>query len=215
MFQKVFFSSKARLTGEIVSPLSGFSSNGGFPLTSLVFNYPQFEKYLESANARRSELIQKKYQRDHQSQIASMKDYVNQNAWSLIKSEHNSSIDKDFTFDSVDSANEFINNMKEKCDELDHHPCWTFRVNHNTNKHLLNINLTSHFANNNVTDKDYELASYLTREYESMNKRSFYRKYKSIIDASLSIATAYLFFCVGMQFYKNSGRRGEYLKSVY
>ena len=39
----------------------------------------------------------------------------------------------------------FMNLIKDKCDELDHHPEWTLSDN------ILKIRLTSHFNKNNVS----------------------------------------------------------------
>jgi hypothetical protein len=57
----------------------------------------------------------------------------------------------------------FINLVKDKCDQIDHHPEWSVHDNQ------LDVKLTSHYLGNKVGDKDWELAAYMSQYYNERN----------------------------------------------
>ena len=56
-------------------------------------------------------------------------------------------------------ALQYLQNVREICNEMDHHPEWTL------NNNILEVRLTSHFVNNNVSDTDYALAANFSEIY--------------------------------------------------
>ena len=97
------------------------------------------------------------------------KEILKDNNWKFIINENHSSIENIFIFNSNYEAIEFINLVKEKCDEIDHHPFWVLEKLSN-NKTSLNVNLTSHFNNNNITDKDIFIGAFMTYNYNYLKK---------------------------------------------
>ncbi len=65
-----------------------------------------------------------------------------------------------FTFKNNLIAIKFLDKVRNSCNELDHHPEW------NLNNNILDVKLTSHFNKNNVSEKDYRLASLLSVQYD-------------------------------------------------
>jgi 4a-hydroxytetrahydrobiopterin dehydratase len=78
--------------------------------------------------------------------------------WTLA--EDNSCMTKSFHFASFEDANIFVQAVGHIADKKDHHPEWSTA---NGGKTLV-VRLTSHFADNTVTRKDFELG-------EAMNKQ--------------------------------------------
>ncbi len=66
--------------------------------------------------------------------------------------ENTSQLEKTFTFDSFESAMQFMQKASLTISELDHHPTWTNTYNR------IHIVLSTHDAGNTVTQKDWELA---------------------------------------------------------
>ena len=56
-------------------------------------------------------------------------------------------------------ALKYLQNVREICNEMDHHPEWTL------NNNILEVRLTSHFHKNNVSDTDYALAANFSEIY--------------------------------------------------
>ena len=83
--------------------------------------------------------------------------------------------------------------MKDKCDELDHHPQWSLTSNHSKNTYTLKIVLTSHFAKNNITGKDYELGAFLSEEFNRLSKTSLIRKYSRFFQIASAALLIWLF----------------------
>ena len=65
-----------------------------------------------------------------------------------------------FNFSSNLEAVKFLQNVREVCNEKDHHPEWTL------NNNILEVKLTSHFKRNNVTETDYALAAEFSEIFE-------------------------------------------------
>ena len=61
---------------------------------------------------------------------------------------------KVFHFSSFEQAMGWMQLASKKISEMDHHPEWTNTYN------TIKIKLSTHSANNTVTEKDYELANY-------------------------------------------------------
>jgi hypothetical protein len=57
-----------------------------------------------------------------------------------------------------------MNNLKDKVNEINHHPEWSL-----LNNNILSIKLTTHDNNNNISVLDYELAAIISTEYENCN----------------------------------------------
>ena len=68
---------------------------------------------------------------------------------------------KSFHFDSFGEAQAFCQNVRNACNEKDHHPEWSCADGGRT----VHVTLTSHFAGNKVTRLDYELAEALNDSY--------------------------------------------------
>ena len=68
---------------------------------------------------------------------------------------------KSFHFDSFGEAQAFCQNVRNTCNEKDHHPEWSCADGGRT----VHVTLTSHFAGNKVTRLDYELAEALNDSY--------------------------------------------------
>ena len=137
------------------------------------------------------------------------KEISEQSDWILIKNEakKTSSIQTTFIFKEENLALEFISLVKEKCDEIDHHPSWTYEANSLTYKYTVTVNLTSHFAQNNVTEKDYELAAYLSYEYERMKVFMFKGELRKMIHLSAFVGFTLFLYSYGLSKYKNSDIR--------
>lgn len=70
---------------------------------------------------------------------------------------------------------QFVDKMRPKCNELDHHPEWQIINN------VIKVKLTSHFNNNNVSAKDYELAAYFALSYDDSCGLASYQPYLSYL----------------------------------
>ena len=57
-------------------------------------------------------------------------------------------------------ALKYLKNVREICNEMDHHPEWTL------NNNILEVRLTSHFNKNNVSGTDYALAAEFSEIYD-------------------------------------------------
>jgi hypothetical protein len=57
----------------------------------------------------------------------------------------------------------YVNLVKDKCDQLDHHPDWSI------NDNILDVKLTTHYIGNKVSDKDWELAAFMSQYYNERN----------------------------------------------
>jgi pterin-4a-carbinolamine dehydratase len=131
-------------------------------ITRRLFDYNGYRQSLDNSLPERYVITNQKYLNDlaaiqnNQKEIA-MRDWaLNEN-----KEQKTSALQREFNFDSRDDALNFMNVVKGKFDELDHHPEWVLNQNNG-----VSLRLTSHFNNNNVTPKDYELAAYLSQQYE-------------------------------------------------
>ncbi len=162
-----------------------------------IINYPAFRENTLTK-------IKAKYEKENLRQINedkktldNEKAYIIQEKWSFHSTNEgkNSSIERIFNFSSNYRAQEFINYVKDKCDEIDHHPCWTIS-NHN-NETLLKINLTSHFAGNNITNMDIHLAAYMTYHYINTLKSTPDRCKRLTISLVLNvIAGSFIFYII-------------------
>jgi len=94
--------------------------------------------------------------------------------------------------------------IKDKCEEIDHHPEWSLG-----NDNVLRVRLTSHFLNNKISQKDYELAAFISHKYEEKGDYSFkYNKtVQRLVSYSFSGVVALLSFAVFYYSYVNFKRR--------
>jgi pterin-4a-carbinolamine dehydratase len=144
-----------------------------FHLCNYLFNYPlyinnvksNFDKIFQINNER--SLADLQSIRDNMKAIA-MRD------WKLEENKSNkaSALVREFDFQSQQDALIFMNLLKTKCDEMDHHPEWTLQSNGVQNQSLLKVTLSTHDKGNSVTFKDYELAAIMSYNYE---EKEFYK----------------------------------------
>lgn len=76
---------------------------------------------------------------------------------------------KTFDFPTPDHAHFFVNEVSKFCTSSDHHPEWSMIGNKS-----IRVNLTSHFAGNKVSLKDYELAQKMNQVFSSAKSHNQY-----------------------------------------
>lgn len=191
---KTFFASKFQFTHDFITPFTQFSNQGSISIGNYMINYPAYKGILEKSNENKTKAQKQKDDNNANKNIFQrQREILEQSDWKLInnKEDNTSSIEKVFNFSEESYALEFISLVKDKCDELDHHPSWIYKANQIDKLYVITINLTSHFNNNQVSDKDYELGSYLQYEYEQLTilfNKSYIRK---IVGFSLSALTIF------------------------
>ena len=89
--------------------------------------------------------------------------------WELA--EDNGFLRKTFNFSTPDNAHYFVNQVSTVCSKTDHHPEW--KMIGNT---TIEVYLTSHFAGNKVSIKDYELAEQMNKIEKSAKSYNQYTK---------------------------------------
>lgn len=205
---KTFFNSKFKFLSHISSGMTIGSLNST-NIGNYFINYPEYQKSLKSQH-------QEKFKLEEKSQINNFllvdkryKEIAEQTNWKLISDSGNntSSIEKVFLFNEEKYALEFISLMKDKCDEIDHHPSWTFNSNNSTKTYSINVNLTSHFAKNNVTEKDYEMAAYMSYEYEKLMSLYKDSKFRTMISLSSTVLFFLFIFSYGFSKYNKEKKR--------
>ena len=147
------------------------SSTNSLNITHMANYFINYGQYLQE----KDRLIAEKYQRDNLRVLEDLKEIqahqkkIAEKNWALYeeKEAHKSYLHRELKFSSAEESLLFINLVKDHCEELDHHPEWTVAGN------SLDVKLTSHTANNNVSVKDYELAAFISREYEQRNFNGF------------------------------------------
>jgi pterin-4a-carbinolamine dehydratase len=162
---------------------SADNSLGLTHFVNFVFNYPEYLKEKDREN-------EENYNKDNIRALKDIKEIQNEQKriaekeWSLNEdaSLKQSFLTRDFKFSSSKESLVFVNLIKNYCDEIDHHPEWTL------NEKNLHIKLTSHFVNNNVSPKDYELAAFISQRYEERSYNNF--KYNSCNQTMLRNAAA-------------------------
>ena len=78
----------------------------------------------------------------------------------MIRTTTNNTLYKIFRFQTFAQAIHRMQTCREDIDILDHHPERTNIYNH------VEVKLTTHDANNTITDKDYKLAEILDSHYK-------------------------------------------------
>lgn len=73
---------------------------------------------------------------------------------------------KAFNFDSFEQCQHFCDAVSLYANETDHHPEWSLSNGGRT----VDVMLTSHFADNKVTKRDYQLAEAMNKQYQSSTK---------------------------------------------
>lgn len=206
---KSFFHSKFKFTNEMVSSFGFNNAFNSAQIGNLLINYPNYMANQEASTQNKQKAMSEKQKRNFQLVIERSKEIVLQSDWKYEKNSNNNTsyIEKKFTFPQERLALEFISLVKDKCDELDHHPSWTFTCDHIHNVYTLTINLTSHFSKNNVSDKDYELAAYLTYEYERIRIFYFNETFRKYIVVGASVLFVFLLYTsVRSSYYKRNYR---------
>lgn len=173
------------------------------PLCNYLFNYPQYEKDMDSKLPSYWEKDNKEYQKDFESIRSQQMSYALKTNWveSVNKEDNTSCLMRQFKFINNQSLSQFVNSMKEKCDELDHHPEWAISPNN-----VLQVKLTSHFKKNNISTKDYQLAAEMSLVYESVenNLLMTYPQYRKIVSFAFGAAVAILLTSVAAYWYHTS-----------
>ena len=99
--------------------------------------------------------------------LANIIDSGNVKDWELAPD--NSYLRKTFDFPTPDHAHYFVNEISKFCTTSDHHPEWSMIGNKS-----IKVNLTSHFAGNKVSLKDYELAQHMNKIHGSAKSHNPY-----------------------------------------
>lgn len=73
--------------------------------------------------------------------------------------EENNRLKKTFVFDNFLDATQWMFDVSEKIEEMNHHPAWTNVYN------KVMVELSTHDAGNVVTEKDHALAALLDQSY--------------------------------------------------
>jgi pterin-4a-carbinolamine dehydratase len=207
---KTFFHSKFRFSNELVYNFSSFTGSfNSANIGNLLMNHPSYLQNKDITYQNNLKILNEKANRNFASVIERTKEIVLETKWKLTKNEHTntSSIDNRFVFRAENHALEFISLVKEKCDELDHHPSWTYTCDNIKQEYVLAISLTSHFANNNVTDKDYELAAYLTYEYEKGQTFYFNNKLRKMVVLSFNVLFTLFIYSYVKGRYEKAGQK--------
>ena len=131
-------------------------------------NEKRFEEYNNWANDEYDQMIQNRLDRIISSGVVS--------DWELA--EDNGYIRKRFEFSTPDHAHWFVNEVSKHCSTNDHHPEWSM-----IGDKSIEVYLTSHFANNKVSIKDYELAQEMNKvaaKAKGFNPYSFFTTERKI-----------------------------------
>lgn len=215
---KSFYTNKFKFTHDFVSSFSGFSAQGGsLSIGNYLINYPAYQSIVNNKLEDKYKKLNNISKNNKNLINEYQKELIDSSKWEYLKSadESNkkfneddkdnstSSLNRKYYFSHEHDALEFINIMKEKCDEIDHHPSWTFICNHASKSYCININLSSHFNNNNVSEKDYELAIYLEYEFERYKLLFGKRQVRFYIGLSLTFLLFLYLYNKFLKIYKN------------
>ncbi len=152
-----------------------------------ILNYPSY-------CAKRDATLTSKFEKDNLKYIFDMQE-INNNykrislqTWQAQEEAGKSSLQRELHFASRSEALNFLNVIKNKCDEIDHHPEWSVQDEN------LHIKLTSHFLKNNISEKDYELAAFISQKYEDKAYFNFIFNRRNQTWLSNSAALAFALF---------------------
>jgi pterin-4a-carbinolamine dehydratase len=165
--------------------------------------FPTWEKKRDLQNTLAIELRNNKAHKDIHIIENHHKDLSTQ-SWTKKIDNDRSYLIRNLTFSTREEAFIFMNIIKEKCEELDHHPEWVLKSNNS-----LEISLTSHTHKNNVSEKDYNLAAEINREFE--NSKNYWVKYNKcwqrIWGYSLSAGVVVALYAIFYYFHLNSTQK--------
>ena len=94
-----------------------------------------------------------------------------------------------FEFPTSDHAHHFTNQISKYCSVVDHHPEWNM-----INDKCIEVSLTSHFNENKVSLKDYELADHMNKVAAKSRAYNQYRYLTAKKQVTLFITLVGLFF---------------------
>jgi 4a-hydroxytetrahydrobiopterin dehydratase len=156
-----------------------------------ICNYNSYRKTLDAQNAESFKFDTQVYEHDIQ-EIQNHHKKIAEKTWNFEQRHLTSNLLRELTFKNKEESLSFMNSLKEKIDELDHHPEWT--LNDNT----LTIKLTSHSNKNNVSPKDYELAAFISQKYEQGNSglSNYQRVISNAAGALLIFGTVYTIYSI-------------------
>lgn len=191
---KILFQAKFKFSSEIISPLTEASNQGSSTIGNLMLNYPITKQQQEEKYAKWAKFFSK-YIRS--ANYASYKEIDNHDElqWYIKKNNSNNSsvITKTFEFPEEYLALDFISLIKERCDETDYHPSWTFTSDAYKSKFSICIELAGQFTKS-ITDKDYDIAAFLTSEYKNILDNYMRRIYFKLLSLTFSTLVSYLIF---------------------
>lgn len=104
---------------------------------------------------------------------------------------------KTFDFDSFEQCQAFVQSVGKYAESKDHHPEWE-----TTNGgRSISVRLTSHFAGNQVTLSDYQLASHMNSMYS--DTKSTFNPYPRMTESQwISLCVASGSFVLGFSLFK-------------
>ena len=198
---KTFLASKFSFSNGLVLPFLTKSNNGSASIGNFIINFPAFRQNKLNAILDKANDVNIKHKKNFQQVTEREKEILKLSNWTFKKEGENSSIEKEFIFKTQYHALEFISQVKDKCDFIDHHPCWEYSSSSGVTK--VKVNLTSHFAANTITDKDIYLGAYMTYKYEELLYVFNSRCSRTLIGGSLSLVVALLLISLSCNKYKN------------
>lgn len=203
---KTFFASKFKLSNH--NFLSSFSGIGGESNSTIIgnyiINYPAYKSHLDKTQQEKSNRQSEASKKDSLQVKLRKSEILNESNWEFIRKEgeNQSELTVKLHFNDEASALDLISLIKDKCDEMDHHPSWKLTCDSENKEYILKINLTSHFENNNVTEKDYELGAFIQYEYERMMMVVYKNKYRKYFEMSCGLFVSVLLFTFTYEKYK-------------
>ncbi|CAJ1022514.1 putative Pterin 4 alpha carbinolamine dehydratase [Leishmania utingensis] len=82
-----------------------------------------------------------------------------------VNGNNANAIECDYVFANFVEAMRYMNSVAPVCEQMQHHPCWSNVYNR------LHVQLTTHDAGNQVTQKDVDLAKAMNEAYRGMRNQ--------------------------------------------
>lgn len=163
LVQKLLLRNANRMNSSLLIPLQQKADvpaeiEAGFPRTKAWITQCEAE-YTEFNN-----LCDQQYEDMISNKIENVKSRGGIDGWA----ESNDELTRTFEFNTFEQAQAFCQIVGKCAEAEDHHPEWSA---HGTN---VSVRLTSHFANNTVTIKDYELAEKMNLALKNSSSFSMY-----------------------------------------
>ena len=169
----------------------------GRTMSNYFINYPLYCSERENRIASNFEKQNLQYYYDLQ-EIKNTQKKIASKDRKFIESSDRSYLTRQLQFNSREECVQFINVIKNNLNELDHHPEW------NIEDKILNINLTSHFLKNKVSDLDWQVAALISQKYDDrfFNKYALNQKSQTLISYSAGLLfVLFSLYCVSKFYY--------------